>query len=75
MPSGDREISHAAAYPVHCARAADLGCLATRPGGKFAAIAAHDAGWFSSRRDDLEYCPEHVPDWVPAWRARQAAKP
>lgn len=34
------------------------------------AIRAVDAGWFMSRASDKVYCPEHVPDWVAGWRAR-----
>lgn len=28
-------------------------------------------GWFFQRDGSL-WCPEHVPDWVDAWRARKA---
>lgn len=27
------------------------------------------AGWFFSKTGEA-YCPEHIPEWVPAWRAR-----
>lgn len=56
---------------VHCARQDDLGCTASHPGDKFSAIRAGEAGWFRSRQTDEEFCPEHVPGWVPAWRERQ----
>lgn len=61
-------MSYASGHPVHCARQGD-GCEAQIPGSKWAAIKAGDEGWFFSRKDDAAYCPEHVPDWVPAWRA------
>jgi hypothetical protein len=35
---------------------------------------ADRAGWFHSREEAAAYCPEHVPDWVPAWRAKKAAE-
>lgn len=56
---------------VHCARSKDLGCKAEHASDKFSAIRAAGAGWFRSRQDEQEFCPEHVPDWVPAWRERQ----
>ena len=28
-------------------------------------------GWFFSR-DGSAYCPEHVPEWVDAWRASKS---
>lgn len=66
-------MSQASEHPVRCAKAAE-GCAALFPGSKHAAVRAHEAGWFFSRREELVYCPEHVPGWVPAWRARQAGK-
>lgn len=58
---------------MHCARSEDLGCTASFPGSKFAAIKAGADGWFFSRETDEAYCPPHVPEWVAAWRARKAA--
>lgn len=46
------------------------GCTATFPGSKWDSIRAGDTGWFFTKVGDA-YCPEHVPEWVPAWRARQ----
>ena len=38
-------------------------------------IRAQNDGWFSSRqKPGVWWCPKHVPDWVPAWRARKAAE-
>lgn len=37
-------------------------------------MAADKAGWFHSKAEECAWCPEHVPDWVPAWRAKQAAR-
>jgi hypothetical protein len=59
---------------VTCARRGDLGCPASYPASKFAAIRAGEAGWFCSKAEECAYCPDHVPDWVPAWRAAQAKK-
>jgi hypothetical protein len=67
-------VSHAADNPVFCARKADLGCTASHPGGKHAAIRAAAEGWFRSSKAQLSFCPAHVPDWVPEWRAALAAK-
>jgi hypothetical protein len=67
-------VSQVASRVVTCARRADLNCLASYPDHKWAAVRAHDAGWFLSKAEELAYCPDHVPDWVPAWRAEQAKK-
>lgn len=67
-------MSHASDNPVFCARKDDLGCAASHPGSRHDAIRAQQEGWFHSLKTQLHYCPEHVPDWVPAWRAAQAAK-
>lgn len=48
-------------------------CDASFRGSKFDAIRASEEGWFFSKSGDA-YCPEHVPVWVPAWRARQASR-
>ena len=29
------------------------------------------SGWFL-QKNGLQYCPEHTPEWVPAWRERRA---
>lgn len=58
------------APPVCCAH---RGCKAQHEDNKFAAIRAYEEGWFKTREGDA-WCPEHVPDWVPAWRAKQAAR-
>jgi hypothetical protein len=68
-------MSYASEHLVRCARQEDLGCPARFPGSKFDAIDAGVEGWFFSRQDDLAYCPEHVPGWVPGWRARKSAGP
>jgi hypothetical protein len=64
-------MSQASESPVRCAR---RGCTASHPGSRHDNIRAQGEGWFHSRRDDAHFCPEHVPGWVPEWRARQAAK-
>jgi hypothetical protein len=63
-------VSFAADHPVSCCRAG-LGCTASHPGGKWAAVKADADGWFHSKAEDQAYCPDHIPDWVSAWRARQ----
>jgi hypothetical protein len=67
-------VSHAADNPVFCARKDDLGCPARTPDSRFHRIRAGEAGWFFSRETEEAYCPEHVPGWVPAWRARKAVE-
>ena len=27
-------------------------------------------GWFLSKDGEQIFCPDHLPEWVPAWRAR-----
>lgn len=48
-------------------------CNKKFPNNKFTRIKAGDAGWFF-QKDDVAWCPEHVPDWVGPWRARKKAE-
>jgi hypothetical protein len=57
--------------PVTCTRT-DLGCTASHPDSKFDCIRAVEAGWFHSKVQDEAFCPGHLPEWVPGWRAQQA---
>lgn len=43
-------------------------CTAEIPDHKWGQIRAE--GWFR-QRDGTVWCPLHVPDWVPQWRARR----
>jgi len=29
-------------------------------------------GWFFGRDGETAWCPNHIPDWVSAWRAKKA---
>lgn len=66
-------MSHASEHPVTCLQD---GCPDSFPGSKFDTMRASREGWFFPRdRDDGRgWCPAHLPDWVPAWRAKQAAR-
>lgn len=66
-------MSHASDNPVFCVRKPE-GCPASHPGSRWDAMKADREGWFHSRAEEAAYCPEHVPGWVPAWRAKQAAR-
>ena len=58
----------------HCAKAPD-GCPVTFwDSGQWSRTKAHNEGWFFSYRAGDVFCPAHVPEWVPAWRARKAAE-
>jgi hypothetical protein len=49
-------------------------CTATYGAHKWGKIRAHSEGWFFP--DDAEpggWCPDHLPEWVPDWRARKSA--
>jgi len=73
-PAAAGELSHARAHPNKCVTP---GCPASFPRSKFAAIKANEDGWFCGRHDSGHpgwHCPEHVPAWVAAWRARKAAQ-
>lgn len=37
---------------------------------KWDIIKAGEAGWFF-QKDGTTWCPEHTPEWVEEWRARQ----
>ena len=65
-------MSRASENPVFCAHRVQ-GCAASHPSSKWGAMKADREGWFHSREEEAAYCPEHVPDWVPAWREKQAA--
>jgi hypothetical protein len=66
-------VSYAADNPVFCAMK-DEGCTASHPSGRWGNQKAADEGWFASKAEGVSYCPLHVPEWVPAWRAKQAAR-
>lgn len=61
--------SYGRAHPIVCSR-----CDASIPGGKWSIIKAGEWGWFF-QRDGTAYCPDHVPEWVSAWRARRDGRP
>ena len=67
-------MSYASEHPVYCARREDLNCPASHPRSRWDAVRADRAGWFHSNAEEQAYCPEHVPDWVPEWRAKQELK-
>lgn len=46
------------------------GCEAQYKDHRWGSIKAHAAGWFI-QKDGTAWCPDHVPDWVEAWRARK----
>jgi hypothetical protein len=41
---------------------------------KWSKIRAAQAGWFFPKYGDIGFCPNHLPEWVPAWRERQKEK-
>jgi hypothetical protein len=67
-------VSFAADHPVYCARRKDLNCQASHPGSRWDAMKADREGWFHSKAEEAAYCPDHVPDWVSAWREKQKAR-
>jgi hypothetical protein len=40
----------------------------------WAKIRAHSDGWFFSK-DGTAWCPDHNPEWVAEWRAKQKTTP
>lgn len=59
------------AYGVGVLQCSEDGCEET--------IKAHywgrvKSGWFFSRAEDKQWCPNHIPEWVAEWRARKAAE-
>jgi hypothetical protein len=65
-------VSYRVEHPVYCARREDLGCKAEHPRSKWDSMKADREGWFHSKAEGLAHCPAHLPDWVPAWREKQA---
>lgn len=45
-------------------------CPAECKDHKWGRIAAHNEGWFFSRSGEA-FCPLHLPNWVPQWRAER----
>jgi len=45
-------------------------CPRTVGRSKFERIRAGSEGWFFPREGGA-WCPDHLPEWVPAWRERQ----
>ena len=41
-------------------------------GHRWGKIRAQDKGWFFAKTGHV-YCPDHVPDWVAAWRERRGS--
>lgn len=66
-------MSYASEHPVTCLRD---GCPASFPGSKWDTMQAQREGWFFPKEHNgvRGWCPEHLPEWVAEWRARQAAK-
>jgi hypothetical protein len=54
---------------IYCRRA---GCPAHFPAEPWAWTGAVAAGWHVSGGGRESFCPDHLPTWVPAWRARRA---
>ncbi len=50
---------------------ADPGCEARYQPHRWGSIKAHATGWFI-QKDGTAWCPEHVPDWVEAWRSARS---
>lgn len=57
-------------YPEDRVRCSIKGCRTSYSKDMWSSIKATEAGWFQ-QKDLTAFCPEHVPDWVPAWRAKQ----
>lgn len=46
------------------------GCTQAVLNHRWAHLRAQTDGWFF-QRNNTAWCPDHVPDWVPAWRAKR----
>ena len=58
-------------HPVSSTKCAESDCTASVKNHYWGHVKAD--GWFFSKEGPA-WCPEHLPDWVPAWRERQKAK-
>lgn len=56
-------------YTVTCAQQGCATSYHNKSG--WDSIRAQSKGWFE-QKNGKSWCPEHVPDWVPAWREQQA---
>lgn len=48
---------------------AEPDCLAEHKADRWNATKASGEGWFQQKNGEC-WCPEHVPEWVPAWRKK-----
>ena len=65
------EVPRHATPPKKCS---GPGCPKTYTPHEWGSKAAQRAGWFLQRNGDA-WCPDHHPEWVAAWRARQSTQP
>lgn len=49
-------------------------CESEHPAHHWGNKRAETEGWFHQRNGDA-WCPQHVPAWVPAWRAKRGGTP
>lgn len=49
-------------------------CQATVSDHYHGRVEAHLGGWFFSRDKSSRWCPTHLPEWVPEYRAKKAAE-
>lgn len=60
-------MSYRLEFPTTCAHP---GCETNHPSSRFDDSKAVSEGWFH-QRDGTAWCPEHLPEWVAEWRAKQ----
>ena len=63
-------------FPTHVTplkECAEPGCTETFKDHRWGHGKAQGQGWFL-QRDDTAWCPQHNPDWVAAWRLKQALR-
>ena len=61
-------MSYASEHPTRCSHEK---CPASVPGSKWAHVkATAEQGWLFLKNGET-YCPDHLPEWVAAWRARK----
>lgn len=70
MASSDTELGDFDAGSVPCSHS---GCKNRAPDHRWSDNTVAGKGWFHKKDGSEHWCPEHLPEWVGPWRAKQAA--
>jgi hypothetical protein len=70
---GDKSFHSTRPEEAKYRRCSAPGCEAKFDDHMWGSMKAQREGWFLQKNGDA-WCPDHIPDWVEAWRSRQRRK-